>query len=65
MRMDKDDGYELVNVIWHKVPEFQDLWNQLDFDTKEDIIYTMAEEVYKRKTHKHTFNGGDKKNIRS
>lgn len=63
--MNKDDGYELVNVIWSRVPVFQEIWHQLDFDTKEDIIYTMAEEVYKRKTHKHIFNGGDKKNIQS
>jgi hypothetical protein len=63
--MDKDDGYELVNVIWDRVPEFQSLWSRLDFDTKEDIVYTMAEVVEKRKTHKHIFNGGDKKNIRS
>ena len=55
--MDKDDGYELVNVIWDRVPEFQSLWSRLDFDTKEDIIYTMAEEVEKLKTHKHRFNG--------
>ena len=63
--MDKDDGYKLVNVIWDKVPPFRKLWNRLDFDTKEEIIYTMAEEVEKLKTHKHIFNGGDKKNIRS
>jgi hypothetical protein len=55
--MDKDDGYELVNVIWDRVPEFRPLWDRLDFDTKEDIIYTMAEEVEKRKTHKHRMNG--------
>jgi hypothetical protein len=63
--MEKDNGYTLVNVIWHRSDEFKDLWGKLDFDTKEDIIYTMAEEVEKLKTHKHRFNGEDTKNIRS
>ena len=58
--MTKEDGYKLVDVIWSRVPHFQEIWYQLDFDTKEDIIYTMAEEVEKLKTHKHRFNGGDK-----
>jgi hypothetical protein len=49
----KDNGYTLVNVIWYKVPEFQKLWSQLDFDTKEDIIYTMAQTVEDMKSHKH------------
>ena len=55
--MEKDDGYTLVNVIWHRSDEFKDLWSKLDIDIKEEIIYTMAEEVEKLKTLKHRMNG--------
>jgi len=46
MRKEKELGYELLNIVYNNIEEFQELWNKTDFDTKEKIVNGIGDLAY-------------------
>ena len=42
MERHKEIGYDLIDVIWKKLPNFDKLWNATNTDIKDDIVNSIG-----------------------
>ena len=43
MTRTKEIGYDLINVIWRNIDDFEKLWNRTDVETKDKIVNGVGE----------------------
>lgn len=42
MERSKEIGYDLIDVVWRKLPDFEKLWNATNTDIKDDIVNSIG-----------------------
>lgn len=47
MRKEKAIGYDLINVLWHNMPGFQEFWNKSEVEVKDGVVNGIGDLAYK------------------